>query len=116
MGSVRPQNKHLKPFPKGTSGNPAGAAIVQRRFQERFQELKAELEATGIPLTAREHVDLEMAVALSLRRSRSVLYLAQAAATAKRLLDSLYDRRMKSNDAVHVPLRSRLAAEAEPVA
>ena len=90
---MRPQDKNLTPWPRGTSGNPSGLAGNGKRFQERFAELQAELEASGLPLTARECVDLEMAVTLSLRRTKSVHDHAQAASTAKRLLDPLYARR-----------------------
>jgi hypothetical protein len=91
---VRPQDKNLTPWPKGTSGNPTGLAGNSKRFIERFAELQAELEASGVPLTARERVDLEMAVTLSLRRTKSVHDHAQAASTTKRLLDPLYARRI----------------------
>lgn len=94
--SVRPQNRNLRPFPKGVSGNTSGVAGGGRRFSERYSALQAELEAAGVPLTVREHMDLETAVRLSLRRPKDDHAAAQAASTCKRLLDPLYARRAKA--------------------
>lgn len=35
---VRPQNKHLKPFPKGVSGNPKGHPKGQRNYKTIYWE------------------------------------------------------------------------------
>lgn len=90
---ARPQNKNLRPFKPGQSGNPSGVAGGGKRFRTRYSELHAELEADGCKLTVREQVAHEMAVRLSLRTPRDDHAAAQAASTVKRLLDPLYARR-----------------------
>lgn len=103
---MRPQNKHLTPFQKGCA-NPRGSSP---NFQRRFDELSAELEASGIPLTARERIDLSLAVDLSLKRTKSVHDKAQAASTYRRLVDPLFARR-KASAQPRETLRDRLLRE-----
>jgi hypothetical protein len=99
---------------KGQSGNPRGRARSDVRttaaYHERIAALRSELEATGVPLTIRETMDLDLAVVLSLRQSKSLHNSAQAASVQHRLLNPLYRRRQAASAPLE-PLRDRLIRE-----
>jgi len=103
---------NLTPFKPGQSGNPSGMA-GGKRFAARYSELRAELEADGVPLTVGETVALEMATRLSLRTPKDDHTASQVASTVKRLLDPLYERRAKATKPASTALTDYLRSKAK---
>jgi hypothetical protein len=90
------------------SGNLQGSQLRKARFDERFDELRQELEAEGGELSALELVLLDLAVMMTCRRAKDPADQVKLANAAARLLGTL---RRRTKVKAYVPLRERFTME-----